>query len=560
MRDYRVLFPHGQPQKWGRDRLNDLYARDNRIVRRSQSFILDTLAISFPRAKRTELQMIMRESPPIKEALKGRIGLYSVGHMHYWDQFAGLHDRLVGYGEFIEEQLSDWCEVHNAGMIDNEEKARNAGEWFREKNVDLIFCHVATYAMSASHLAIAQITGCPVVVLNLQPCAQVNYEKTTTGEWLAHCVGCAVPEIANAYQRAGISFRVVSGLLGLKETPSISLTDEVTHNDEEAIKAWKEIEEWVRAAGVCRTLRNSRMGFLGHTYPGMLDMYSDFTMIQAQTGMHVEILEMCDLKRILSTVTEKEKQEKLEEVHDMFSTSEDSPADSLAKKPTEEQLDWSCAVAVAQEKLVREFNLDALTYYYRGDLGNEYERMQEAFILGHSLLTSQGIPCSGEGDIKTAIAMKIADILGVGGSYSEIVTCDYKEGTILLGHDGPFHIGIADQKPILRGMGLYHGKWGSGVSVEASVRKGPVTIHNIAETPDGKLKAIVNQGEATEGPILRIGNTMTQVRFSLPVSEFMNRWFELGPTHHCAMSINHNASVIQKIADLMNWPCESVCL
>lgn len=502
----------------------------------------------------------MKKFPPIKPSKKARIGLYSVGHPHYWNQFEGLHDRLVGYGRFIEMRLGEECDIFNAGMIDEEEKARNVGEWFCEKNVDLIFCHVATYGMSASHLAIAQNTKCPIVVLNLQPAEQINYEKTTTGEWLAHCVGCAVPEVANAFLRAGIPFRVISGLLGLSETPSISMTDEVTHNHPEAINAWQEIEQWIRAVEVARTLRSGRMGFLGHTYPGMLDMYSDFTMIQAQTGMYVEILEMCDLLRILQSVTEQEKQKKLDEVMEMFIISEDSPADPLARKPKKEQLDWSCTVAVAQEKMVREFDLDALTYYYRGYDGNEYERLQEAFILGHSLLTAQGIPCSGEGDMKTAIAMKIADILGVGGSYSEIVTCDYKEGTILLGHDGPFHISIAAQKPILRGMGLYHGKWGSGVSVEARVQQGPVTIHNMTQTQDGKLKAIVNQGEATDGPILRIGNTMTQVRFPMPVSQFMNQWFTLGPTHHCAMSVGHNAGVINKVADLMGWPCEAVCV
>ncbi|MDX9753167.1 MAG: L-fucose/L-arabinose isomerase family protein, partial [bacterium] len=409
----------------------------------------------------------MRTFPPIKSARPARIGLYSIGHPHYWEQFPGLLDRLTGYGRFIESRLQARGPAFNAGMVDTEEKARNVGEWFNEKNVDLIFCHAATYAMSASHLAIAQITHRPIVVLNLQPAAQINYEKTTTGEWLAHCVGCAVPEIANAFLRGKVPFHVVSGLLGLEQTPAISLTDEVTAQHPEALAAWSEIQDWVRAATVARTLRSGRMGFLGHTYPGMLDMYSDFTMIQAQTGLHVEILEMCDLARILPTVTEAEKQQKRAEVERMFVISEDSPADPLAKKPTPDQLDWSCTVAVAQEKLVREFDLDALTYYYRGDAGNEYERIQEAFILGHSLLTAQGIPCSGEGDMKTAIAMKIADILGVGGSYSEIVTCDYVEKAILLGHDGPFHISIAAKKPILRGMGLYHGKWGSGVSVEA---------------------------------------------------------------------------------------------
>lgn len=502
----------------------------------------------------------MRIFEPIKPARRPRIGLYSIGHPHYWEQFPGLLERLLDYGRFIERGMTPLADVCNVGMVDQEATARRAAEQLQAANVDLIFCHAATYAMSASHIHIPQHCRRPVVVLNLQPAAAMNYDRTTTGEWLAHCVGCAVPEVANAFQRSGIDFHVVSGLLGLDHTPDISLADENTAEHPEAQAAWTQIEQWVRAAGVARTLREGRMGFLGHTYPGMLDMYSDFTMITAQTGMHVEVLEMCDLAQIMDEVTEAERQAKLEQVRHMFVISEDSPADPLARRPRPEQLEVSCTLAVAQEKLVREFDLDALTYYYRGRDGNAYEQLQEAFILGHSLLTAQGIPCSGEGDMKTAIAMKVCDILGVGGSYSEIVASDFDRGTIILGHDGPFHIAIASEKPILRGMGLYHGKWGTGVSVEASVRKGPVTLLNITQTNDGRLRAIVNQGEAIEAPILKIGNTMTHVRFALGPSEMMNRWFALAPTHHCAMSIGHNVDMLRKVAVLLEWPCAEVCL
>ncbi len=387
----------------------------------------------------------------------------------------------------------------------------------------------------------------------------MNYDRTTTGEWLAHCVACCVPEIANALRRSGIPFRVVSGLLGRDETPAISLADENTAEHEEAQRAWREIEQWVRAAGVVRTLREARFGFLGHTYPGMLDMYSDMTQITAQAGLHVELLEMCDLMGFVDSVTEQESLEKRQQVEQMFVISEDSPADPLARKPRPEQLDAACRVAVAQEKMVRQYDLDALAYYYRGREGNAYEQLQEAFILGHSLLTAQGIPCSGEGDLKTAIAMKISDVLQVGGSYSEIVAADYHHGTVILGHDGPFHIAIADEKPILRGMGLYHGKWGTGVSVEATVRKGPVTMLNVTQDGDGHLRIIVNQGEAIDAPILRIGNTMTHVRFAQDPSSFMNQWFALAPTHHGALSVGHNAALFEKVAELLDWPCDRVC-
>lgn len=488
----------------------------------------------------------------IKPSKRARIGLYTIGLRAYWSQFEGLRDRLIDYGRFIEKQMSAYGEVYNFGLVDTEQEGRAAGEWFNTHNVDIIFCHSATYSTSSTILPLHQICTKPVIVLNLQPTPKINYEQSTTGEWLAHCGACPVPEISNAFNRAHIPFRVVNGLLGLDYTPSISLTNEITNLRPESKRAWKHIKEWIQAASVVRTLQHSRFGFLGNTYSGMLDMYSDFTIMQAQLGLHVEVLEMCDLNALLQTVTEDEVRAKREEVHAMFEISGDSPADPIAKKPTPEQMDWSCRVAVAQEKLVQAYDLDALTYYYHGAPGSDYEKLQSGFILGNSLLTAKGIPCAGEGDLKTAVAMKICDILGTGGSFSEIVVVDYDDESILLGHDGPFHIKIANGKPILRGMGLYHGKQGTGISVEAKVKEGPVTTINVTQTGDGNLKLIVSEGESTNGSIMQIGNTQTPVRFKQHPDDYMERWFTEAPTHHCALSVGHNASVFEKVGALLN--------
>lgn len=487
----------------------------------------------------------------LKPPKRARVGLYSVGLEAYWEQFPGLRERLLGYGGFIENKLAAWGEVHNFGLVDTETRAREAGEWFGSRNVDLILCHAATYATSSVVLPVHQLCPAPAVFLNLQPTARINYDGSTTGEWLAHCCACPVPEFANALNRAGIPFRMVSGLLGLHATPAMSLTDEVTQTREEAVRAWREIEGWVRAASVRRTLRGSRFGFLGNTYSGMLDLYSDFTMIQAQTGLHIEVLELGDLARLLGEVTAQEVAAKRAEVEAMFQLSGDSPSDPIARRPTDDQLAWSCKVAVAQEKLVRTFDLDALAYYYHGAPGSAEEQLQAGLIVGHSLLTAGGIPCAGEGDLKTALAMKICDSLGVGGSFSELVVVDYHDETILLGHDGPFHIAIAEGKPILRGMGLYHGKRGTGVSVEAKVRSGPVTTLNLTQLGDGTLKLISGEGVSTDGPTMKIGNTQTPVRFKTPPDAYLTRWFAEAPTHHFALSTGHNAALFEKVGELM---------
>ncbi|MEN6635750.1 MAG: L-fucose/L-arabinose isomerase family protein [Clostridiaceae bacterium] len=493
-----------------------------------------------------------------KETKRARVGLYSAGLQAYWSQFDGLHDRILGYNAFIEERVSSWGEVVNFGLVDTEVAAREAGEFFNAHNVDLILAHSGTYFTSSCVLPVHQICKAPTVMLNLQPAPQMAYATTNTGEWLAHCVGCPIPEAVNAFERAGIPLSIINGLLGLSETPAISMANEVTDGMPQAKRAWGEIEQWVRAAGVKRTMQHARFGFLGNNYSGMLDMYSDFTMLQSQLGLHVELLEMCDLDRSLQQVTEQDVAQKRNEIETFFEISGDSPSDPRVKAPTAEQLNWSATVAAAQERMVEAYDLDALSYYYHGSNDNHYEQVQSGFIVGHSLLTAKGGPCAGEGDIKTDVAMKICDILGTGGSFCEIVAMDYLHNTMLLGHDGPFHISISDGKPMLRGLGVYHGKKGSGISVEANVLAGPITMLGVTQLRNGNIRFIVSEGIAKKLDILTIGNTQTHVDFGMDLDAYMDEWFKAAPTHHCAMSVGHNAALFEKVAKLMGIECVRV--
>lgn len=456
---------------------------------------------------------------------KAKVGVFGIGLEAYWPQFPGLKERLERYQQHVEEQTGQWAQIVSTGLVDTAPKAYAAGSKFAEERVDLLLCYASTYATSSQVLPIVQEAKAPVVVLNLQPTSALDYEATDTGEWLANCSACCVPEISCAFARANIPFNVISGMLY------------------EDGGAWDEIEEWCSAANVVRTLRGSRFGFLGHTYPGMLDMYSDFTMHQAQLGLHVEVLEMDDLKDRVEAVTGELVSAKMQEARETFEVDESVDQDDL---------DWSAQVAIGLDNLVDDFKLDALAYYYRGTNGSIYERLGASMIMGNSLLTARGIPAAGEGDLKNAVAMKVMDILGAGGSFTEFYAMDFDEGFLLMGHDGPGHITISDRKPSLRGLGVYHGKAGYGVSVEFSVKTGPITIFGITQTGDGRLKMLASEGESISGPTLRIGNTNSRLKFSLPPADFMNAWCEQAPTHHCALGIGHHASVLRKIAQLLD--------
>ena len=468
---------------------------------------------------------------------KAQVGVFGIGLAAYWPQFHGLKERLEGYQRQVEQRLSAWATVVSAGLVDDAPGAFRAGEAFRRAGVDLVFCYVGTYATSTQVLPVIQHAQAPVVVLNLQPRAALDYAHTDTGEWLANCSACCVPEIACAFARANIPFRQVTGML--EPEPDVR---------EPAELAWAEIQEWCEAAKVRHVLRRARMGFLGHPYPGMLDMYSDFTQHQAQLGTHIEVLEMCDLEERVQAATESEIMWKMEETRRIFEISEDSPSDPLAKKPTPEALEWSCRVAVGLDHLTADFDLDGLTYYYRGVGGNRYEQLGAGLILGCSLLTARGIPCSGEADLKNCQAMKIMDLLGAGGSYTELYAMDFRHHFILMGHDGPFHVAIAEGKPVLRGLGLYHGKAGHGVSVEASVHKGPITVLALTQTHDGRLKFLAAEGKSLAGERLKIGNTNSRLRFGLEPAAFLNAWCSEGPTHHCALGVGHVLGKIEKVA------------
>ena len=463
-----------------------------------------------------------------------RVGVFGIGLAAYWPQFEGLHERLLGYQQGLERHLRELgAEVVSAGLVDTAEAARGAGATLAAANVDLVMLYTATYATSSQVLPTVQAAKAPVVILNLQPTRTVDYEAMTTGEWLANCSACCVPELAGAFTRAGIPYRTVTGTLV------------------DGDPAWESIREWIDAASAVASMRSARFGVLGHNYPGMLDMYSDFTQVQAQLGAHIEVLEIDDLVARVEAVDATAVESKGTEIREMFDFA-DPGVDPIADEITPESFEWSSRVAAGLDRLVEDFALDGLTYYYRGVDGNVNERVGAAVIVGCSLLTARGVPTAGECDLKTNLAMFLLDRLGAGGSFTEFYGLDFDEEFVLMGHDGPGHVAIADGRPVLRALKLYHGKSGSGLSVEFHVRLGPVTILCVSQTADGRLKLIAAEGESIAGPTFRIGNTNSRIRFAKPPAEFMDTWCGHGPTHHVALGVGHQLGPIRKIANLLD--------
>ncbi|WP_449283395.1 arabinose isomerase [Leucobacter sp.] len=461
---------------------------------------------------------------PPAQRRKPRIGLVAGGLGAYWPQFPSLLPQLQESSRYVSRRFSEMdAEVTDVGFISDAQEGAAAAERLRRADCDLIVLFLTTYLTASMVLPIAQRSNSPVLVIDLQPTEKMDHASFGTGEWLAYCGQCPVPEVGNVFRRAGIPFRSVSGWLRQE-------------------RAWARIEQWIAAAHVRAALRTARHGLMGHLYPGMLDVSTDLTLLPATFGSHVEVLEFDDLRVRVEDATDEQVAERMALAREIF---------TLDPSVQEEDFAWGARVSVGLDRLVDDFDLDSLAYYHRGLDGEQHERLGAGMILGASLLTARGIPATGEYELRTTVAQLASQVIGAGGSFCEIQALNFEDDVVEMGHDGPAHLSVSARDPLLRGLGVYHGKRGWGVSVEFDVQHGPVTLLGLGQDADGTLSFIASQGTAVPGPLLEIGNTTTRIDFGRDPGEWVDDWSATGVGHHWSLSVGHRAATYRAAASLL---------
>jgi L-arabinose isomerase len=469
-----------------------------------------------------------------RKPLTARVGMFCVGHRIYWDQYPGLLDDLMGYHEVIKQRVIDnGVEVTDFGMADNAESAYAMAREIKRGDFDLVICHLATYATSSTWGVMLKEVTAPIVLVGLQPKRTFDPNNYTTHLQLANDQVVSFPEFAGVAVRMG------------KPIPPLvagSLYDDPV--------AEAELAEWCSIAKVLHDLRGARIGQMGHTLESMLDMHSDHTMFTMAFGMHIVQTEPDEVLTELHEATPAEVAEKRAFIEDFFDMP-DPVSDPHTVRLTEEDLDTAARVAVALDRFIDARKLDGLAYYYEATPGSEMRKLVTNFIVGNSILSAQGFPMCGENDLKTCVAMMIMDRLNIGGSFAEFHPVFFERNAIYVGHDGPHHLGICQGRPVLRSLLQYHGKPGSGASVEFTIKHGPITMLGIGQTFDGRFKFVIAEGESVEGPLPPTGNTNTLGYFEPDPISFLKAWCNQGPTHHFALGVGHHAGTIKKIADVL---------
>jgi len=445
----------------------------------------------------------------------------------YWDQFPQLkHMGEKMYGE-LRDRLQAFGEVIAPALVDTSDKAREAAAFFTAHPIDILLVFPFGYTTGMCIAPVASAVSIPIRILNAHEDSAYDFTSADTAIYLHHEGVCCIPEYAGTLVELGKAFKVRTGHFGDS-------------------RFWKEIQSDCLGAAAARIFKSLNFGVIGKTYDGMTDMPIDEHRLLKTTGRLLDRPEIEEIENAFARVTSRQIEDMFQELRQMY---------DVDQTVTNEHLRVSAQIAVAFEEVITRHAIDGFGYYWWGEK-ELITQLRAQSALAVSRLTALGRPGVTEGDVKTAMAMKIMDLLGAGGMFVEFFSMDFKENFFLFGHDGPANINVADGKAKLQHLTVHHGKTGHGLGIDFRIPNGPVTLLNLTQFAAGStFKLIYTTAEAIPGDILNIGNPNCRVRVSRPMHEFMDAWCRQGPSHHIALGLGDRSQDLEACAEALGFMC-----
>jgi len=462
--------------------------------------------------------------------VKPRIGLLPTGHKIYWGQFPQLKKMGEAMYAKLAAKLESLGEVVAAELVDTEEKALEAAAFFTANPVDILLIFPFGYTTGMMIVPAVRAVQCPIRIINAHEDSSYDYKNADTAIYLHHEGPCCIPEYAGTLVSLGKRFRVISG-----------------HFAQDRL--WDEIRKDCMGAAAARVFRTLNFGVIGNTYTNMTDMPTDEHRVLRATGKLLKRPEIEEIEEAYKRVTEKQLEDMYRQFREFYDVDETVTNDHMRE---------SAKIAVAYDEIIRKYDISAFGYYWWGEKSMVTElRAQSALAV--SRLAALGRPGVTEGDVKTAMGMKILDLLGGGGMFLEFFSCDYDENFIMVGHDGPSNVNVADGRPKLKHLTVHHGKTGEGLGIDFNMKEGPCTLLNFTQFgTDKPFKLIYTVGEVLPGDILNIGNPNCRVRVRKPIPQFFDEWCQQGPEHHLALGVGDFSAELKMFAECMGFDCVEV--
>lgn len=466
----------------------------------------------------------------LKPRVRPRIGLLPTGHKIYWGQFPNLKEMGTHMYEKLVTRLETFGDVVTPGLVDTYETAVDAANMLAGADVDILLIFPFGYTTGTMIVPAVRALNVPIRILNAHEDSSYDYKHADTELYLHHEGACCVPEYSGTLVSLGRDFRVITGHFGQE-------------------RFWEEIRRDCLGMAAASKFSHCRFGVIGNTYTNMTDMPTDEHRVLKATGQLLCRPEVEEIEEAWKRVTDEQIQDMYRQFREFYDVDE---------TVTDSHMYESAKIAVAFDEVIRKHKIDAFGFYWWGEKPYMTElRAQSALAV--SRLAALGIPGVTEGDIKTAMAMKILDLLGGGGMFLEFFSSDFDENFIMVGHDGPSNVNVAKGRPVLQNLTVHHGKTGEGLGIDFNMAEGPCTLLNLTQFGTAKTyKLIYSVAEVIGGDILNIGNPNCRVRVQKPIPEFFNDWCRQGPGHHLALGVGDFSCEIEAFAEKMDFDCVRV--
>jgi len=454
---------------------------------------------------------------------RARIGFLPTGHHRYWPQFPNLKNRALKMCKRFEEVIKGYADIFSPGLVDTPEKGVAAGNFFQEQDIDLILIFPLVYTPSINVAGAVIDSNLPLRILNAHEDRTRDYTKEDTEDYLQHEGVCCIPEIGGMLARMGKEFHVRTG----------TLSDKRLH---------QELQADFMGAFAAKKFRAIRAGLIGEIYTGMTDMPIDEQRLLRTTGNLLIRPEVEEIIDAYQKVTDEELKDMYAQFRQLY---------EVDRTVTNEHMRFSAQIAVAFDTIIKRHNIDCFGFYWWGEKKLVTQIRAQAG-LAVSRLAAQGIAGVTEGDVKSAMAMKILNLLGGFGMFVEFFAMDFAENFVLMGHDGPANVKMAKGKPRLTHLDIIHGKTGHGLGIDFDMDPGPVTLLNLSEhtsPSNDRFKLIYSIGEVIPGSVLNIGNPNCRIRLEHPFPEFFERWCQQGPEHHIALGKGDLSAALESFAE-----------
>ncbi|MDR1043113.1 MAG: hypothetical protein LBL54_04330 [Clostridiales Family XIII bacterium] len=462
--------------------------------------------------------------------LRPVIGLLFTSLKAYLPQFPSFAEVADRMSAKYVKRLEEFGDVLLERVYDPEGSAA-AGDRFAAANIDILLVLPFGYTTGMIAMPAIRAVDCPLRLLATHEDATYDYANAEDKDWLHHSGICCISEYAGTLVRLGRRFRVLTGWFG----------------DD---GFWNEIRREAMGAAAARAFRSFNFAVIGNPYTNMTDMPADDHRLLKMTGRMFLRPEVEEIAELYAEVTDEEVTAMLAQFRDFY---------IIDKTVTDEHMRESAKIAVVYDKMIRKYSIDAYGYYWWG-VSELYTHLRSQSAIAGSRLASMGYPGVTEGDVKTAMGMKLMDILGGGGMFVEFNSIDYAGNFLLISHDGPVNFNVSEGKPEIKHLNIHHGKTGQGIGIDFTLRQGPATILNVTQfdTSCDSFKLIYTVGKVVPGDILHVGNPNARLEVEKPIPEFIDEWCQNGPVHHSSLGIGDLSREIETFAEASGLVCVRV--